>query len=413
MPRILRILNRFNLGGPTYNAAYLTKYIDSNYETLLVGGPNDPSEKNSEYIARQIGLEPHIIPQMKREISPVSDYHAFQHIKSLIREFRPDIVHTHASKAGALGRHAALNMRVPVVVHTFHGHVFDAYFSPIKTKFYISVERYMAQKSDAIIAISEAQKYDLTKKYGICEEDKVGVIPLGFDLNRFRENSFEKRLLFRKRYKISDDEIAIGIIGRLVPIKNHAMFLDALHMVQSRTQKKIRAFIVGDGESREIIKQKALDLGIPFVNGVGDYKPAPLTFTSWLTEMDYVNAGLDIVALTSLNEGTPVSLIEAQAAGTPVVSTRVGGIENVVAEGKTALLASKNDAKDFASALLRLVEDDELRHVFAMNGWNQVGEKFHYSRLVNDMETLYSRLLERKTGSGIHTSLTNEKAAVG
>ncbi|MFW6224384.1 MAG: glycosyltransferase, partial [Bacteroidota bacterium] len=310
MPRILRILNRFNLGGPTYNAAYLTKYIDSNYETLLVGGPNDPSEKNSEYIARQIGLEPHIIPQMKREISPVSDYHAFQHIKSLIREFRPDIVHTHASKAGALGRHAALNMRVPVVVHTFHGHVFDAYFSPIKTKFYISVERYMAQKSDAIIAISEAQKYDLTKKYGICEEDKVGVIPLGFDLNRFRENSFEKRLLFRKRYKISDDEIAIGIIGRLVPIKNHAMFLDALHMVQSRTQKKIRAFIVGDGESREIIKQKALDLGIPFVNGVGDYKPAPLTFTSWLTEMDYVNAGLDIVALTSLNEGTPVSLIE-------------------------------------------------------------------------------------------------------
>lgn len=413
MPRILRILNRFNLGGPTYNAAYLTKYLDSTYETLLVGGPNDPSEKNSEYIVRQLGIEPHIIPQMKREISPVSDYHAFQHIKSLIREFRPDIVHTHASKAGALGRHAALSMKVPVIAHTFHGHIFDAYFNQLKTTFYKSVERHMAQKSNAIIAISEAQKQDLTQKYRICEHDKVSVIPLGFDLNRFRENMPEKRLLFRKRYQIADDEIAIGIIGRLVPIKNHSMFLDALRMLQARSSKKIRAFIVGDGESREIIKQKAIALGIPFVNGVGDYRPAPLTFTSWLTEMDYVNAGLDIVALTSLNEGTPVSLIEAQAAGKPVVSTKVGGIENVVVEGKTALLASRDDAEGFAEALMRLVENDELRHDFSLNGWDQVGKKFHYTRLVNDMEALYDNLLDHKKNTiGIFSPVIREKVAI-
>ena len=409
MPRILRILNRFNLGGPTYNAAYLTKHLNNDFETLLAGGPNDPSEKNSEYIVRKLGIEPHIIPAMKREILPVSDYHAFQHIKSLIREFRPDIVHTHASKAGALGRHAALTLKVPVIVHTFHGHVFDAYFSQMKTAFYKSVERYMAQKSNAIVAISEAQKYDFTQKYNICPAEKVSVIPLGFDLNRFRENMPEKRLIFRKRYKIADDEIAIGIIGRLVPIKNHSMFLDALRMVQSRTRRKIRAFIVGDGESREIIKQKAIDLGIQFVNGVGDYKPAPLTFTSWITEMDYVNAGLDIVALTSLNEGTPVSLIEAQAAGTPVVSTRVGGIENVVVEGKTALLADRDDTAGFASGLLRLVEDDRLRQEFSGNGWEQVGEKFHYTRLVRDMENLYNDLLERKKGSIISIPLSPAK----
>lgn len=412
MPRILRILNRFNLGGPTYNAAYLTKYMSSDFETLLVGGPNDPSEKNSEYIVRQLDIEPHIIPQMKREISPVSDYHAFQHIKSLIREFRPDIVHTHASKAGALGRHAAISMKVPAIVHTFHGHIFDAYFNQVKTSFYKSVERYMAQKSSAIVAISEAQKYDLTQKYRICPEEKVTVIPLGFDLNRFRENMAEKRLLFRKRYKITDDEIAIGIIGRLVPIKNHSMFLDALQIVQARTKKKIRAFIVGDGESREIIKQKAIDLGIHFVNGVGDYKPAPLTFTSWITEMDYVNAGLDIVALTSLNEGTPVSLIEAQAAGTPVVSTRVGGIENVVVEGKTALLANRGDVEGFASGLLRLVENDMLRREFSLNGWEQVGEKFHYTRLVKDMEVLYNHLLERNTVIRTFSHPPAAKAAV-
>lgn len=412
MPRILRILNRFNLGGPTYNAAYLTKYMSSDFETLLVGGPNDPSEKNSEYIVRQLDIEPHIIPEMKREISPVSDYHAFQHIKSLIREFRPDIVHTHASKAGALGRHAAISMKVPAIVHTFHGHIFDAYFNQVKTSFYKSVERYMAQKSSAIVAISEAQKSDLTQKYRICPEEKVTVIPLGFDLNRFRENMAEKRLLFRKRYKITDDEIAIGIIGRLVPIKNHSMFLDALQIVQARTKKKIRAFIVGDGESREIIKQKAIDLGIHFVNGVGDYKPAPLTFTSWITEMDYVNAGLDIVALTSLNEGTPVSLIEAQAAGTPVVSTRVGGIENVVAEGKTALLANRGDLEGFASGLLRLVENDMLRREFSLNGWEQVGEKFHYTRLVKDMEVLYNHLLERNTVTRTFSLPPAAKAAV-
>ncbi|MFW5708386.1 MAG: glycosyltransferase [Bacteroidota bacterium] len=395
MPRILRILNRFNLGGPTYNAAYLTKYLNNEYETLLVGGPNDPSEKNSEYIVKQLGVEPVIIPEMLRELSPFHDFYAFRKLKSLIRDFRPDIVHTHASKAGALGRHAAISMNVPVIVHTFHGHVFDSYFGPAKTTFYKSVERFLAKRSSQIIAISDLQKYELAHKYSICEEDRISVVPLGFDLSRFRENMPAKRAAFRERYKIAEDEIAIGIIGRLVPIKNHSLFLEALKILQTQTNKKIRAFIVGDGESREIIKQKAINLGINYVNGVGEYKPAPLTFTSWITEMDYVTAGLDIVALTSLNEGTPVSLIEAQAAGKPVVSTRVGGVENVVVEGKTALLADREDLKGFASQLLQLVEDDQMRKDFSQSGWTQVGEKFHFLRLVNDMEKLYDGLLGR------------------
>lgn len=397
MPRILRILNRFNLGGPTHNAAYLTKYLNNDFETLLIGGPNDASEKNSEFIVNQLGVEPHIIPQMQREISPYWDYQSFQRIKSIIRDFRPDIVHTHASKAGALGRHAAISMKVPVIVHTFHGHVFDAYFSQWKTSFYKSVEKYLAARSNRIIAISENQKFDLSHKYKICPEEKISVIPLGFDLNSFRENMHQKRNAFRQQYQLAEDEIAIGIIGRLVPIKNHAMFLEALRILKSKTDKKIRAFIIGDGESREDIKRKAIQLGIDFVNGAADYYPATLTFTGWMTQMDYVNAGLDIVALTSLNEGTPVSLIEAQAAGTPVVSTRVGGIENVVIPGKTALLAERDNVEDFASHLLTLVENEELRLEFSQNGWKQVGEKFHYSRLVKEMETLYCELLEHST----------------
>ncbi len=396
MPRVLRILNRFNLGGPTYNAAYLSKYLKGDFETLLVGGLNDASEKNSEYIARDLGLEPVIIPEMLRELSPSSDFLAYQKIKRIIRDYRPDIVHTHASKAGALGRLAAINSHVPVVVHTFHGHVFDGYFNSWKTSFYKSIERYLARKSSRIIAISDTQKWDITRRYGVCPADKVSVIPLGFDLSRFRENMDEKRMLFRQKYQIADDEIAIGIIGRLVPVKNHAMFLRAFRRVQNESNRKIRAFIVGDGELREVVKQNAFDLGIEFVNGHDDYRPAPLTFTSWITEMDYVNAGLDIVALTSINEGTPVSLIEAQAAGKPVVTTRVGGIENVVAPGKTALLTSNDDANEFASNILKLVENDQLRHEFSSHGWEQVGEKFHYTRLVNDMENLYDSLLRDK-----------------
>jgi glycosyltransferase involved in cell wall biosynthesis len=395
MPRILRILNRFNLGGPTYNAAYLTKYLNNDFETLLIGGPNDASEKNSEYIVKHLGVDPLIIPQMQREISPYWDYQAFQKIKNIIRDFRPDIVHTHASKAGALGRHAALSMKVPVIVHTFHGHVFDAYFSPWKTSFFKSVEKYLASRSNRIIAISDSQKYDLSQKFKICPEEKISVIPLGFDLQSFRENMQLKREAFRNQYKLEEDEIAIGIIGRLVPIKNHSMFLEALTILKSKTNKRIRAFIIGDGESREDIKRKAGSLGLDFVNGVGEYKPATLTFTSWMTQMDYVNAGLDIVALTSLNEGTPVSLIEAQAAGTPVVSTRVGGIENVVMQGKTALLAERDNVEDFASHLLTLVQNEELRYEFSQNGWKQVGEKFHYSRLVKETENLYYELLQQ------------------
>jgi glycosyltransferase involved in cell wall biosynthesis len=401
MPRILRILNRFNLGGPTYNAAYLTKYLDNDYETLLVGGVNGASEKNSQFILNQLGIDPLIIPSMKREVSPADDYKSYLYLTKIIRDFNPQIVHTHASKAGAIGRLAAINQNVPVIVHTFHGHVFDSYFGPLKTSVYKNIERYLAKKTSRIIAISENQKYDLTQRFQICPEEKVSVIPLGFDLTRFRENMDEKRVVFRQKYQVRDDEIAIGIIGRLVPIKNHSMFLEALKMVQKRTDKKVRAFIVGDGETREILKQKAIHLGIDYINGLGDYNPATLTFTSWITEMDYVNAGLDIVALTSLNEGTPVSLIEAQAAGKPIVTTNVGGIEDVVLPFETALLAEKSNTSDFADKLLMLIQDDDLRARMASKGWEHVRDNYHYTRLVRDTEVLYDRLLERKVSYSI------------
>ena len=393
MPRVLRIMNRFNLGGPTYNAAYLSKYMAPEYETMLVGGANDASEQNSEFIVRSLGLEPVCIPEMKRPLNLKDDVLAYYKLRKIIKEFKPDIVHTHAAKAGALGRRAAFTMGVPVIVHTFHGHVFDAYFGSMQSNFYQHLERRLAKMSTKIIAISENQKFDLVHKYKICEEEKVEIIPLGFDLAKFQENIDEKRTNFRQKYQIEDDEIAIGIIGRIVPVKNHAMFLESIAYLKSKTSKKIRVFIVGDGELLNEVIAKTELLGLDYTFFDSNYKNTTITFTSWIKDIDEVNAGMDIIALTSLNEGTPVSLIEAQASNKPIVTTDVGGISNVVIPNRTALLAESSNSVQFGECLLNLIENEELRLTMGKEGWDFVKEKFHYTRLVTDMKNFYNGLL--------------------
>lgn len=407
MPRVLRIINRFNLGGPTHNAAYLTRFLPPEYETLLVGGPEGGNEEGSGHILKALGVEARILPELQREVSPWKDRSAYRRIKQVIKEFKPDVVHTHAAKAGAVGRLAASELGVKAVVHTFHGHVFHSYFGPVRTTVFKNIERFLAHRTSRIVAISEKQKRELVEEHRICPASKVSVIPLGFDLAKFREDQAAKRALFRRVYGVAEDELAVAIVGRLVPVKNHGLFLKGLKHVQERSGKKVRAFIVGDGEEREHIRQQAADLGLSLasaqafnghgfghgVNGNPVVKPADVTFTSWIKEIDIVHAGADVVALTSFNEGTPVSLIEAQAAGKPVVSTRVGGIENVVHDGSTGLLSANDDAGAFGSNLLRLVENGALRAEFAARGWEQVGQRYHYSRLVQDTAALYAGLL--------------------
>jgi glycosyltransferase involved in cell wall biosynthesis len=409
MPRILRIINRFNLGGPTHNAAYLTRYLPPDFETLLVGGSQEATEEGSHHILDAVGVKPLVLPELQREVAPWRDGAAYRRIKELIREYRPDIVHTHAAKAGAVGRMAAAQLGVKAIVHTFHGHVFHSYFGPVRTALYKNIERYLARRSSRIIAISEQQRQELVHTHRICPADRVSVIPLGFDLSRFREDRERKRAIFRAVYGVAEDEVAIGIVGRLVPIKNHELFLQVLAGVQKRTTKRIRAFIVGDGEERGRLEERARAMGLqvamgPHLGGRGlldvptDVPVVPaatLTFTSWLKEVDIVNAGLDIAVLTSLNEGTPVSLIEAQAAGRPIVSTHVGGIGDVVAMGRTALLRPSGDTDGLQTDLLQLVEDGALRERMGAAGWPLVAERFHYTRLVNDMADLYNRILDR------------------
>ena len=394
MPKVLRIINRFNLGGPTFNAALLTKYMSPDFDTVLIGGKEESSEESSKHILDDLDINAHLIDEMQRDIGLSNDRQAYRQIKKVIKEFEPDIIHTHASKAGAIGRSAGISYGKAKLVHTFHGHVFHSYFGKMKTNVYKNIERALALKTDKIVAISQRQKLELSKRYRICPEEKIEVIPLGFELEKFHNNIEEKRVSFRKKYNVDDDEIAIGIIGRLVPIKNHKLFLDSIKQAVEQSNNKIRAFIVGDGSERENLKQYSSELGLDYLNG--DFEPgmkATVHFTSWIKEVDWVNAGLDIIALSSLNEGTPVSLIEAQAACKPIVATRVGGVSNIVLNNETALLATSNCSKEFSKKLLQLIDNKNLREKMGRSGWDFVSEQFHYNRLVNDMKQLYHSLL--------------------
>jgi len=393
MPKVLRIINRFNLGGPTYNVAYLSKYMAPEFETLLIGGKFGESEGSSDFIIEKLGLHPIIIPEMQREINARNDYIAYLKIKQIIKRFQPDIVHTHASKAGFLGRTAANNLKVPIVIHTFHGHVFHSYFNKYKTQLYKGIERNLAKKSNKIIAISNIQKHELSSIHRIADESKIRVIPLGFDLERFKDNYENKRTNFRAKYKLQDDVIAVGIVGRLVHVKNHRMFIDAIAKVKASTNKKIRFFIIGDGELKNELIAQAQYLGLQTCDAQLNGQIPDIIFTSWIQNIDWAYAGLDLACLTSLNEGTPVSLIEAQAGRTPIVSTNVGGIENVVIPNKTALLALNNNTEDFALKLAEMIQNDKMRESMQQEGWDFVSQRFHYRRLVSDMKSLYNELL--------------------
>lgn len=395
MPKILRIINRFNLGGIAYNVSYLSKYIPNEYETVLIGGPEEEGEESSLYIPESLGLKPIIISELKRSVNPFSDYFAYKKIKKIIKEFKPDIVHTHASKAGAIGRIAAWQCNVPVIVHTFHGHVFKGYFSGFKTNIFKAIERFLSKKSSAIIAISNIQKQELTQEYKVCDVKKTHVIKLGFDLKRFIENKQEKRANFRTNYLVAENELAIGIIGRLAPIKNHYLFIEAIDHVSKNTTVKIKAFIIGDGETKNELISFIKSKGLTY--STQPNKDALFTFTSWIKEVDFALAGLDLVCLTSKNEGTPVSLIEAQAAGKYIITTNVGGIKDIL-NPNCGVLSEANDPETYLKNLLYVVTNFAKISKNANAASKAVIDEFSYTRLCKEMDTLYKTLLSNREG---------------
>jgi glycosyltransferase involved in cell wall biosynthesis len=397
MYKILRIHNRLIIGGPSHNVSLLTAYLSPEFETKLLVGKKDSTEKDASYIAHELGLAPIEISEMRRSILPFNDIIAYFKIKKIIRQFKPDIVHTHASKSGAIGRMAAKSCDVPIIIHTFHGHVFHSYFSQFISSMVVKLETYLATKTDAIVAVSDSQRQELIEVYKIAPAEKVFTVPLGFNLDKFSLDQLNKRNIFRAKYGFAQSELVIGIIGRLVPIKNHEMFLNVAAIIKANKNANVRFVIIGDGESREALTNKAAELNLSCSYYITKPKEqTDIVITSWETAIDQALAGLDIIVLTSNNEGTPVSLIEAQAALKPVVTTNVGGVEDIVIHGQTGFITAVGDSAAFAGYVQQLIDDPALRNSFGKNGYDNVIKRYSKQRLINDMKTLYHGLLKRK-----------------
>lgn len=393
--KVLRILNRLNVGGPTYNVANLSSRLPQDYETQVLVGHHEPDEASSAYLLDQLNIPYQYVPAMYRSINPRNDAQAYRFIAAYIRRWQPDIVHTHAAKAGALGRLAArwAGKRPKLIVHTYHGNVFDGYFSPLKTKIILFLERYLCRISDVIIAISETQKKDLVEKYKIAPAEKIKVVRLGFDLSKFTAGMDQKRNIFRQEFGLSDDTIIITSTGRLAPIKNPLLLIDAMAiLVRKYPSFPLKLFFVGDGELLEACQKAAISSGLIYCMSGGDARTAQVVFTSWRKDIDVVNAGSDIVALSSINEGTPVSIIEAMASGKAVVATNVGGVADVIENTVSGLLSSQH-AGSFAEKLSLLINNPEFRENLGHEGRKSVLANYSAERLAADMDVVYRSAL--------------------
>jgi len=387
--KVVRIITRMNIGGPAIQAVLLCTGINmEGFSSVLITGSVGTEEGDMGYLAAESGIELVVVPELRRELNILGDIISFFKLYGIIKREKPDIVHTHMAKAGTLGRLAARLAGVPVIIHTYHGHVFHSYFSGLKTAFFLAIERMLVGFTDKIIVISERQKDEIKHYLRLKDENKLILIPLGFELDRFlRGNREDLRNRMREKWRIPKEAIVVGTVGRLTSVKNHKMFLKAAGEIKKTfTDKDVRFLIVGDGELRKALTTLSDSLGL--------YKD--VIFTGWRKDMDSVYSAMDIVALASLNEGTPVSLIEALANAKPVVATDVGGVRDVAEDGKSGYIVPKNDIKAFAEAISALIRDKDKRDVFSAYGRNFIKERHSKERLIRDIEDLYHEESRRK-----------------
>ena len=310
--RVTRVVARLNVGGPAVHILNLMEALDPNrFDNQLIVGLPGPHEGDMSYLAEQKGIELQVIPELGREISPLDDLTALLKLTQLLRRHRPHVVETHTAKAGAIGRLAAYVAGVPGIVHVFHGHVFHSYFGPLKTRAFIAVERALARITNRIITISPAQRHDITEVYRVAPPEKTLVVPLGLDLQPLTRAKETVSGQFRDAHGIPREAPLVGFVGRLASVKNPSLFVEAAHLVLAH-MPEIRFVIVGDGELRPDIEEKVDKLGLT----------ERVVFAGWQEAMPPIYADLDVMALTSLNEGTPVTIIEALAAGAAVERPR-------------------------------------------------------------------------------------------
>jgi len=400
-----------NVGGPAKHVVWLSRGLqEAGFDTLLVAGTVPEGEEDMSYFADEAGVTPLYIREMSREISLKDGITVWKLFRLFLRE-RPDIIHTHTAKAGTVGRTAGLLYRwlTPGIflgkprrcrfVHTYHGHVFHSYYGRTRTCLFLAIERLLARLvTDRLIVVSKQQGTEIGERFRVGRSGQIKVIPLGLDLGLFADHA-GRRMKFRHELCIPDDAILIGIVGRLTEIKNHRMFLNIVARLKEidpafRRQGAVRFIVIGDGSLRAALEQQKQALGLE----------KDVIFVGGRKDPEYFYPALDVVALTSLNEGTPLTLIEAMANSRPVVATRVGGVVDLLGEViedgpyqvcRRGLSVPPGDEEAFVAALSRIIRDRSLREELGERGLEFVEVNYSKERLFEDIKDLYFDLTHK------------------
>ena len=402
--KVLRIIARLNVGGPARHVVWLTEQLnDDEFQSVLVAGTVPKGEEDMRYVADQHGVQPVFVEELSRELSPKDLISLFKIFREIRRQ-KPDIIHTHTAKAGTVGRTAALLYKLLTpgtrdvrVVHTFHGHVFHSYYGNLKTRIFVTIEKALARlATDRIIVLSPQQFREIHEEIGVGRRDQFEIVPLGIDLAPF-DNADDKRRVFRSELGVANDELLVGFVGRLTEIKDVSLFLQVAASVSRESLPRGWKFVItGDGHLRASLEDEARGLGIA----------ESVKFLGNRPDIEHVYAGLDIVALTSRNEGTPLSLIEGMAAARPVISTIVGGVRDLLGETvevkdgfrvcERGIGVDSRSPVDYTKGLIYLAENERLRKSLAANGRAFVETEYSKERLVRDVAQLYRTLAPKK-----------------
>lgn len=391
---VLRIIARLNVGGPARHVVLLNSGLNRRgYQTLLVHGAVGPGEASLEELTRAAGVRVVAIDELGPRISLLSDLRALVKLVRLVFAEAPDVIHTHTAKAGALGRIAGalFNATRPrrqraLLVHTFHGHVLAGYFGPVGNAAVRATERLLASITDCIITISPAQRSDIVDRFRVAPAERVVVTPLGLDLGALL--SMEPGVsALRSSLGIPTAAPVFGFVGRFVPIKNIALLLDAFASTVAAVPDA-RLLLVGDGPLRADVERQIRDAGLAM----------HVHILGWTDRLVDVYSAMDVCVLSSLNEGTPVALIEAMAGGKAVVATAVGGVPDLVDAGRTGLLVESGNRAALADAMTGLARDPESRARLGRSARTEVAGRFSHLRLVDDVSALYEEWLPRRRG---------------
>lgn len=391
--KVVAILNRLDIGGTAMNTFPLMHGLQNYFDITILYGDRDSDASVISYYQinyPQVKIVP--VKFLNNSYNFISDIRAIIFIKKWLQLYKIDIVHTHGSKSGLIGRIAAHLSKTPIKIHTYHGHFFHSYFGKLKTSLFIFLERGLSKITTKLITLSNSQQQDICTVYKISPASKTTIIPLGIQIENFILDKEKKRMNFRERFKLNSTQLGIGIVGRLAPIKNHYLFIDAAIILLKKNVDHLIFFIVGDGEKTNSVKRylnqelKSVFGNIDLINH--------FVFTSWYTEIEEVQNGLDIVVLTSSNEGTPLSIIEAQICGKPIVATNVGGVADTIINNKTGFVVENNNAELIAEKLLDLVSNESLRIELGKKATDFASVNFSLQKQIENTKQLYQQLLE-------------------